>query len=314
MSDSIKTFFDSIETIDDVQRLIDDEERESVTLDYKQADRRWNHTAKEKIAKHISAFANSEGGILIFGVQCDEDDKDKPVAISGLHPQNGVEDLDRIITAAIRPEIHGLARKKISDSEHSVLLVYIPASDGAPHQSMKHKQYFHRSGAQSIAMEHYLVQRYFGRHFYPLLHIEVKEPAGIRAMYPKKSWTHYFAFQFLIGNSGKGNANGCSGQIVLPTSRYVVTNHAATYFTAQVEQSRSWQAEESGPHYFAISRDIHPGASYCFFELAIAFHRQQLDVFFDQPFLSWEIFAEGMVPQKGQFSLSREFLTLLSEL
>jgi hypothetical protein len=314
VSDSIKTFYDSIQSINDIQRLIDDEERESVTLDYKQADRRWNHTAKEKIAKHVSAFANSEGGILVFGVQCDEFDKDKPIAISGLHPRNGVEDLDRIITAAIRPEIQGLARKKISDAEIAVLLVYVPASDEGPHQSMKHKQYFHRSGAQSIAMEHYLVQRYFGRHFYPRLHIEVKEPAGIRAMYPKKTWTHYFSFQFLIGNNGKGNASSCSGQIILPTSRFVVTNHAATYFTAQVEQSRSWQTDESGPYYFVISRDIHPGSTYCFFELAIAFHRQHLESFAAQPFLSWEIFAEGMVPQKGQFTLSEQFLSLLKTL
>jgi hypothetical protein len=314
VTDSIKYFYDSIQTIEDIQRLIDDEERESVTLDYKQADRRWNHTGKEKIAKHISAFANSEGGMLVFGVQCDESDKDKPIAISGVHPRNGVEDLDRIITAAIRPEIQGWARKKISDDHTAVLLVYIPASDGGPHQSMKHKQYFHRSGAQSIAMEHYLVQRYFGRHFYPRLQIDVKEPASIRAMYPQKAWTHYFSFQFVIGNSGKGNANGCSGQIVLPTSTFVVTNHAATYFTAQVEQSRSWAAEEPGPHYFMISRDIHPGSSYCFFELAIAFHRQHLETFSSHPFLSWEIFAEGMVPQKGQFTLSKQFLNLLKTL
>ena len=313
MSDSIRSFFDSIQTIADVQKLIDDEERESVTLDYKQADRRWNHTAKEKIAKHISAFANSEGGILVFGVQCDEFDKDKPIAITGLHPQNAVEDLDRIVTAAIRPEVVGLKRKKISDDTRSVILVYIPASDTGPHQSMKHKQYFHRSGAQSIAMEHYLVQRYFGRHYHPLLQIEVKATGGIRAMYPQKAWTHYFAFQFVIGNLGKGNANGCSGQILMPTSQYIVSNHAACYFDAQVEQTRSWKAEVTGPHYFVIARDIHPGASYCFFELAVAFHRQSLDIFATQPFLSWEIFSEGMVPQKGEFSLSGDFITLLKD-
>ncbi|MBN2715894.1 MAG: ATP-binding protein [Deltaproteobacteria bacterium] len=313
MSDAIRTFFDSIETIDDVRKLIEDEERESVTLDYKQADKRWNHIAKEKIAKHISAFANSEGGILVFGVSCDELDKDKPVLITGLHPLNGVEDLDRIITSAIRPEIEGWARKKIGDGALSVLLVYIPASDSGPHQSMKHKQYFHRSGAQSIAMEHYLVQRYFGRHYHPLLSINVREPGGIRATYPKKDWTHYFAFQFVIGNSGKGNAKGCSGQIVLPTPEYIVTSHSACYFNSQVEQTRSWKAEVSGPHYFVIGRDIHPGADYCFFELAVAFHRQSLDIFAQKPFLLWEIFSEGMVPQKGQHTLSSEFISLLND-
>ncbi|MBN2527170.1 MAG: ATP-binding protein [Deltaproteobacteria bacterium] len=311
MSDSIKSFYDSIQSIADIQQLIDDEERESVTLDYKQADRRWNHTAKTKIARHISAFANSEGGILVFGVECDEQDKDRPVSIKGLHPQNAVEDLDRIVTAAIRPEIKGWERKKISDDHRDVLLVYIPASDAGPHQSMKHKQYFHRSGAQSIAMEHYLVQRYFGRHFSPLLNIEVTAPGGLRAMYPKKDWTHYYPIQFVIRNNGKGNANGCSGHLVLPTSQYVSTSHAATYFNTQVEQTRSWEEKVSGPHYFIISRDIHPGASYCFFELAVAFHRHHIDRFAKMPFLDWEIFAEGMIPQKGQYSLPKEFIAML---
>ena len=313
MSESIKAFFDSIQTIDDVQQLIEDEERESVTLDYKQADRRWNHTAKEKIAKHVSAFANSEGGILVFGVTCDEADKDKPIGISGLHPRNGVEDLDRIITAAIRPEIEGWERKKLGDGDQAVLLVYIPASDAGPHQSMKHKQYFHRSGAQSIAMEHYLVQRYFGRYYHPILSITVVEPGNIRAMYPKKGWTHYFALQFIIENAGKGNSRGCSGHIVLPTEVQVATSHAASFFNAQVEQTRSWKAAVSGPHYFVISRDIHPGASFCFFELAVAFQRESLDIFAEKPFLRWEIFTEGMVPQKGEHTLSGEFISLLKD-
>ncbi|MBN2344512.1 MAG: ATP-binding protein [Deltaproteobacteria bacterium] len=311
MSDSIKNLYDSMTTIDDVQKLIDDEERESVTLDYKQAERRWNHTAKEKIAKHISAFSNSEGGILIFGVQCDDADKDKPKAITGLHPQNGVEDFDRIVTAAIRPEINGWQRKKITNGKLAVLLVYIPASDAGPHQSMKHKQYFHRSGAQSIAMEHYLVQRYFGKHYHPQLEIEILEPSRFRATYPQREWTHYFSLQFLLRNRGKGNARGCSGHIALPSSKYIVTNHATPYFRAQVEQSRSWQSEGPGPHYFVLPRDIHPGASFCFYELAIAFHSQYLQELRELPFLHWELYAEGMESQKGSYTLSEHFFNLL---
>lgn len=311
MSRSIKSLYDSLSSIAKIEKLISDEERESVTLDYKQADRRWNHTAKEKIAKHISAFANSEGGILLFGIQCDDIDRDKPIAISGLHPQNGVEDFDRILTAAIRPEINGWERKKLSDDNCSVLVVYIPPSDVGPHQSMKHKQYFHRSGAQSIAMEHYLVQRYFGKHYHPLLNIEVKEPTRFRATYPQKDWTHYFSLQFVIKNMGKGNANGCSGDIQLPSTQYIATRHEATFFNAQVEQSKGWHADAAGPHYFLISRDVHPGAGYCFYELAIAFHRSSLIELKNVPFLRWEIFAQGMEPQSGYYSLSESFFRLL---
>jgi hypothetical protein len=48
--------------------LIRDEVQESLTLDYKRSSAlgKWN-TERNNLSKDISAFANSEGGMLIYG-------------------------------------------------------------------------------------------------------------------------------------------------------------------------------------------------------------------------------------------------------
>ena len=50
--------------------LIRDEVQESLTLDYKRSSAlgKWN-TERNNLSKDISAFANSEGGMLIYGME-----------------------------------------------------------------------------------------------------------------------------------------------------------------------------------------------------------------------------------------------------
>jgi len=54
-----------IETLEDIQKLIENKIEESLTLEYKRELSRNN----KEIAKDISAFANTSGGVIIYGIE-----------------------------------------------------------------------------------------------------------------------------------------------------------------------------------------------------------------------------------------------------
>lgn len=64
-------FFEKTEySIDDLTALIDNEAEESAHLEFKEA-RALSKDDKKKIeiAKDVSAFANSDGGIIVYGIE-----------------------------------------------------------------------------------------------------------------------------------------------------------------------------------------------------------------------------------------------------
>jgi predicted HTH transcriptional regulator len=69
-------------TLKEIKALIDDEIQESLHLDYKEA-RAVGKSSKQKadFGKHVSAFANSDGGVLIYGIQ---EKGHLPVEITGI--------------------------------------------------------------------------------------------------------------------------------------------------------------------------------------------------------------------------------------
>ena len=58
-----------IKTINDLQKLIQNEIEESTVLEYKGSFAKQNPKWKEELAKDISALANSNGGTIIFGIR-----------------------------------------------------------------------------------------------------------------------------------------------------------------------------------------------------------------------------------------------------
>src|SRR4051812_3819350 len=66
----MKSFYDKEDyTIEDIESLIKNEVEESIYLDFKEARSLEKTDNKRKdISKDIASFANSDGGILIYGI------------------------------------------------------------------------------------------------------------------------------------------------------------------------------------------------------------------------------------------------------
>lgn len=111
--------------IKDIQNLIDDKREESTILEYKAI---IDKNTKE-IAKDISAMANSEGGIIIYGVT-EEDNLPKKVNWIA-SSSKGAERLDQVVSSTITPICNIFIRtiKKPKSEKKEIYLVYVPRSE-----------------------------------------------------------------------------------------------------------------------------------------------------------------------------------------
>lgn len=155
--------------IEEIQKLIDNRIEENLHLDYKAADSLGKTDGKKKeISKDISAFANSDGGVIIYGVSefNEPDKKHLPEKIDPINRyEYSKEWLEQIINSNISPKIKGLEIIPIQiggDADNkSIYVVDIPQSNTA-HQA-NDKKYYKRYNFQSIAMEDYEIKDIINR-------------------------------------------------------------------------------------------------------------------------------------------------------
>lgn len=126
--------FDAI-TIADIRRLVEENTRESLHLEYKRDLTADGHVRlNREIGKDISAFANTEGGDFIVGVEeLKDDDRLELVGVDGTR-----DGLERKVGDLVRDNIAPRIRfqvKAIPLGERFVVFVRIPRSLDAPHRN-----------------------------------------------------------------------------------------------------------------------------------------------------------------------------------
>jgi hypothetical protein len=148
----------------DIQSLIDNGVEETVYLDFKES-RALDKSDKKKdeIAKDVSAFANSDGGIIVYGIS---EENHCAGALSFIDGNIYTKEwLEQIINSRISRRIQGIEIFPIRFDGHldrSVYVVRIPRSASAPHMSSDHK-YYRRLGVTSAIMEEYEIRDLFFR-------------------------------------------------------------------------------------------------------------------------------------------------------
>lgn len=166
-------FFEKEEyNIDDITALIDNEAEESVHLDFKAAGALSKDDKKKtEIAKDVSAFANSDGGIIVYGI---EEQEHKAHALSYIDGNTYTKEwLEQVIQDNIQRRIEGLEIFPIRDNgdiTRSIYIVKIPRSSNTPHMSAD-KCYYKRNNFRSVKMEEYEVRDLFYREATPNLTI-----------------------------------------------------------------------------------------------------------------------------------------------
>lgn len=125
-------------TEEDLQSLIDYEVPEGKKLDYKEILPGNRHDDKKEFLKDVSAFTNTSGGLLIYGIS-EDSENGIPEEIKGLdiaNPDDEISRLENIIRNGIEPKISPIeiVPIEISSINKFVILVKVPKSWRSPHR------------------------------------------------------------------------------------------------------------------------------------------------------------------------------------
>lgn len=162
--------------IEHLNNLIENKIKENTNLEYKDPRALDNN---DKIVRSISAMANSNGGIIIYGL-CDTNKDQAPEKIEWITDASKEETIQQILHSRITPKIDVDVStiENPDNKEEFVIIIQVPKSNIAPHQdslNKDEKRYWRRRGSIITQMEHYEVEDLFFKRKKPILKISLEK-------------------------------------------------------------------------------------------------------------------------------------------
>ncbi len=162
---------------EDLELLISTGRQEAIDLDYKSNDALGKSEGKKnEISKDVSAFANSAGGVIVYGMK---EDGHVPTELDdGYDPADiSKEWLEQVINSRIQQRIDGVRVKQVALRKtrpgRLAYVVCVPQSARAPHQASD-KRFYKRFNFESQPMEEYEVRDVANRLVGPDLRITLR--------------------------------------------------------------------------------------------------------------------------------------------
>src|ERR1035437_1978965 len=139
----------SQEQFDRLKRMVDEHEQESEWLDFKAAghvgdrktDAKSDEWLKAEWSKYLSAFANSGGGLVVWGIETKHDpEKRRDLAEKFNHvrqPDQFEGRLDELLNSATYPPVSGVLNLAVKEpgKEYGCVVSYVPNSPYKPHRA-----------------------------------------------------------------------------------------------------------------------------------------------------------------------------------
>jgi hypothetical protein len=194
-----------------IENFVADRQAEELFLDFKRsssdgAEKKLSGSDRKNLSKAISGFGNSEGGVIIWGVDCSTDFDGADVAKALVPIENPVRFaslLQGAISGCTIPPHTGVQNEviEIGDGKGFVVTL-IPKSDATPHQSVQNKQYYIRAGSDFVPTPHDVLGGMFGRRPQPHVfhHFLLATPK-------LKDNELIVSFGFVVHNEGPGIAS-----------------------------------------------------------------------------------------------------------
>jgi hypothetical protein len=195
----------SVEMVED---YVTNGREEDLHLDFKTATPALNRDDRRNFAVAASGFANSEGGLIIWGVEARKDSE----GIDRACGKPGIAGLPRFLSAltehtgaVVSPVSNGIVHRVIpgTQSDWGFAITLIPASDSGPHMAkLGEDRYYKRAGSSFVRMEHFDIADMFGRRPHPELVLKYDVPHAQR-------WggnRSRFFVHLSIENQGRGSA------------------------------------------------------------------------------------------------------------
>lgn len=152
----------------DIQELLDNQITESDILDYKK-----ELLEDNDLLRHVSAFANTRGGYILFGVE-ESGKGGHPLTIDGISPSTiNKERIEQIILANIVPRLSikliSIENKK---TKNQILILYIPDSSYKPHYNNRNNKFYKRFEFESTHMTEQEISDLYKNRFHTFEEVE----------------------------------------------------------------------------------------------------------------------------------------------
>lgn len=324
-------------TLAKIQQFIDDQIEESNSLDYKAADALdKSEKKKNELSKDVSAFANSNGGVIIYGVS-EFDEKEKSHLPKKINPVNRVqiskEWLEQVISTKIQPKIEGVEIIPITVSEQDNTVIYvveIPKSTTA-HQAAGHK-YYKRYNFQSEPMMDYEIRDVMNRATHPSIildfEIEIEKEAHVRSISLSGAGNSAKTIEGKTHNTLKIYAKNI-GKVYANYVNYYIELNRNFLEPEEYQYLKTFEKDNSGKKYVEYYgentiRDIFDvktvlaegGAVYKygpsrFDPILPGMHSRadrlrltdEIDLFKEE-YIEWKVYADNAIPKTGKIKIS----------
>ena len=268
-------------------------------VDFKEkSDRRDSNLSdddKKNLAKAISGFANSGGGVLIWGI---EDEKIAQKSINDI--EKFVGELLKLSSQVTDPGVKGIDGDWIpsESANEGFALIYIPESELPPHRVLlKYKDikdhYYFRSGSSFRIASHTQLEDMFGRRPKPVLSLgrEFKIVSKV-----------YLTYLLGIKNEGRGIAKYPLLSIKLnkPYSiDYYGIDNQHNY--GLIRQVKPYYSDEN----IFSSSDIviYPGIPHDVAHVSVTINIDDQERVIEDLFINFKIAAEGINPVEGKVEI-----------
>lgn len=183
----LRSFYESLVAETDLAELVRHSTREDLHLEFKQKKDRstgeLQDSDKWHFSRALSGFANSDGGVLIFGVETDNQErarKLKPITFVATF----FAALKKSLLNTTQPVVDDIALDvviKDANEETGYVKCLVPVSDKAPHRAMlADREYYKRTTEGFYRLEHFDLEDMLGRRPHPSLslHLELQPRPG----------------------------------------------------------------------------------------------------------------------------------------
>jgi hypothetical protein len=281
-----------------VQRFVVERQQEDLHLEFKTAaSPRESLEDRHNLARALSGFANSAGGMVVWGVRATKDANGIDAA-STIMPIIGVRRfasrLLELTADATDPPVEGIEHRYIvpRGKADGIALSLVPESHRGPHMAkLGLNHYYKRSGASFYMMEHYDLADMFGKRPRPQLGVATRLLGG-----------EHYSVVVGIENRGRGTAR-------TPFMSLRISDEFCV---------SEFGLDGNGHHGLAVRPTAYGLQQRCFggagmvvfpesvLEVTIVRLRDHIRNPTRDLVIDWEISAEDLPPEKGQMRIGPE--------